>query len=238
MRCITTVPRLSGLLLAAWFGAATPPQALTDPQDAALAARLIDQIQRHGGVSARLDLARIYLRNDRPVPAIEQLGSALSADPRNPDAHLLMAVALQRGPQPDLPKALSHCRRAVEARPGYADAHLQLGIVLASLGHPVEAEREFNRVLDTSADAMLRLSAHLGLVDIFAARGEREKADSHYAAARLIEPRLPERSVLDAAGASPPKPVLVYDLESHPDLEKRIENARKRITRQRNDKKQ
>jgi len=90
---------------------------------------------------ARMQMGVTYL-NQRNIPmAMRELAQASELDPGNPEIDMMLGMAYKaRG---DLAKAEEYLRQAIRKKPDYADAHNNLGIVLADQNRPDEAVREF-----------------------------------------------------------------------------------------------
>lgn len=77
----------------------------------------------------------------------------------HPLVHYNLAKALAEPPQPDLPAALAHYRRAAELAPEFAPAWNGLGAVLLDLDRPEEAAEAYRQ------RALLRRTPHAGQFD-------------------------------------------------------------------------
>lgn len=95
--------------------------------------------------TAHLDAAVTHLRAGRPGEARRILEAVLRANPRDADAHHLLGLALIDDRKTE--KGLQHLRRAVEIRPGYAEAINNLAIELSRLGRHAEAAASFDQAL-------------------------------------------------------------------------------------------
>ncbi len=73
--------------------------------------------------------------------------AAQSTPPQNPAAVASFRQGVAAQQQGDFERAAEAYRRAIEAAPGYAEAHANLGTVLARLGRYEEAVRSYERAL-------------------------------------------------------------------------------------------
>lgn len=86
------------------------------------------------------------LRGARFQEAMKEIDEALALDGAFADAHLARGLALEYG-FGRLAEAEVAYRRAIELRPGFSDAHNDLGQLLAKTGRLDEAVREFDAAL-------------------------------------------------------------------------------------------
>ena len=90
-----------------------------------------------------------------------------------------------------------HYRQVLEKRPGFADAHYNMGLALESAGQIDEAIRHYRealRVYPRNPDL------HYNLGNALVSRGQLEEAIRHYRQALRVKPDLAEaRSNLDVA---------------------------------------
>jgi Tfp pilus assembly protein PilF len=92
------------------------------------------------------DLGAEALRAGRYPDALREFDAALEIDPDSADAHRGRAIVLDLG-FGRLDEAEKAYRLAVAARPGFSDAHNDLGQLLARTGRWEEAIREFDTAL-------------------------------------------------------------------------------------------
>ncbi|MBI5342521.1 MAG: tetratricopeptide repeat protein [Deltaproteobacteria bacterium] len=91
--------------------------------------------------SARMQMGMTYLEQRNLPSAMRELTKASELDPENPEIDMALGLAYQsRG---DLGKAGEYFRGAIRKKPGYPEAHNNLGIVLSQQGRGEEAIREF-----------------------------------------------------------------------------------------------
>ena len=86
-------------------------------------------------------------------------------------------------------EAIAHYQKALEIKPDYADAHYNLGIVLAGRGQIDEAIAHYQKALEIKPDYA---AAHYNLGNALAGRGQIDEAIEHWrkalALARATEP--------------------------------------------------
>jgi tetratricopeptide (TPR) repeat protein len=95
-------------------------------------------------------------------------------------AQKLFNKAEQARAKRNLPEASEYYRQAVEADPGFVDAHTQLGSAEAALGRLPEAAEEFQKAIDIVPDhhlALLNLSIVLAKLRRFHEAGEVARRD-------------------------------------------------------------
>lgn len=91
--------------------------------------------------SARMQMGLTHLEQRNLPSAMKELTAASELDPTNPEVDVSLGLAYQaRG---DLGMAEKYFRSAIRKKPGYAEAHNDLGVVLSHLGRGDEAVREF-----------------------------------------------------------------------------------------------
>ena len=112
--------------------------------------------------------------------AITALRGTISKDPGTSEVHNMLALLLGRKGA-DSGEILGEFREALRLRPEYAEAHNNMGLVLAQNGDDEKAIDEFRaaaRIRPNFADAHANLGAVLMLSDVEQAIGELEKAVS------------------------------------------------------------
>jgi len=98
-------------------------------------------VNRKKEAEARVQMGVTYLGQRNLPMAMRELKRADELDPGNPEIEMMLGLTYQaRG---DLAKAEEYLRRALDRKPDYADAHNNLGIVLAKQKRWDEAAREF-----------------------------------------------------------------------------------------------
>jgi tetratricopeptide (TPR) repeat protein len=88
----------------------------------------------------------------------------------------------------ELREAEKYLRRAVEIKPGFADAHLRLGRVLALMGRGAEASRELVVALESTDENLLRYYGSLFRGSVEDALGHRDVAQASYEQASTLYP--------------------------------------------------
>jgi len=104
---------------------------------------------------------------------------------RNPNAWLAynnLGVVLT---QKDVDGAIAQYRKALEIKPDYAEAHLNLGNILAARGQADEAIAQFRMALEFDPD---NVKAHNNLGHVLAAKGQVNEAIIQYRMALKIKP--------------------------------------------------
>lgn len=129
-------------------------------------------------------LAVIALQTDRPALAAEHAERAHALDRRNPEYLNTLGIAL--GASGRTEDAVEAFRRAVRARPAYADAHCNLGIALRRLGRYDEAKGALRRTVALAPGAV---GAHVNLGKGLLDAGDPEAAVASFRAALALDPR-------------------------------------------------
>jgi Flp pilus assembly protein TadD len=132
--------------------------------------------------------------------AYQKLAYALRQLGRTPEAIQVLEEGISRGVTDlsllallgsylldvsDLPRALALLEGLAADHPEFAEAHNYLGVAYARLGRPLEAEREFARVLELDPSSA---SASNNLGSLFLERGEDAKAVPHLKRALELDP--------------------------------------------------
>jgi tetratricopeptide (TPR) repeat protein len=94
------------------------------------------------------------------------LDEALEHDPAQPEARYNLANVLEDLGQTEL--AISELRRVCAAHPGFADAHYNLGVILARVGGVAQARQAFERYLGLDAQSSWAEYARNFLSDVAA----------------------------------------------------------------------
>jgi tetratricopeptide (TPR) repeat protein len=107
---------------------------------------------------------------------------------------LIQTVALEsgndrRGPKVHLEEAADHYRKALKARPGFAEARLHRGYVLAELGRYDDAAGELEQAVGNLQDPRQRYLAELFLGHAEHGRGRAGPARDHYGRASDLYPQ-------------------------------------------------
>jgi tetratricopeptide (TPR) repeat protein len=119
-----------------------------DAQKQLQEAQAIDALKANAGRSRVLLESAVQRLNKGDVDtALSELGQSVALSPEYPEAQFQLARAmLKKGAPPaELAKTL---RRVIELKPDYAEAHLQLGLVLEHMGQQIEALTELKKSVD------------------------------------------------------------------------------------------
>jgi hypothetical protein len=124
-------------------------------------------------VSARRDLARIYIERKRPKLAVSLLEEALQRHPNDAELLFLKGLALHR--KGDHEAALDPLVQAVEADPrvGFGEPYLIAGDALFALGRLPEAEDAYARYVEANGSS---IEGQLKLARTLARAGKRDEA--------------------------------------------------------------
>ena len=126
---------------------------------------------------ARMRMGVTYLEQRNLPMAMRELAKASELDPENPEVDMAIGLAYQaRG---DSSKAEEHLRKAIGKKPEYADAHNNLGIVLAGRKAWDEAIREFEAA---AANVMYTTPerAYFNIGEAYRAKGDPARAEGAY----------------------------------------------------------
>jgi len=145
-----------------------------------------------GSLMAR---ARGLLDSGQYAEAVRCLESAVRRQPQFPDLHNLLGLSLSLAGEPL--RAESHLQRALELNPSYAEAHLNLAILLFERNAYAAARehlRTFNRVVrgdpsnfpEPALDDLAR--RHAELADRYRAYGLLEEAEGQLRVALRLRP--------------------------------------------------
>ncbi len=92
-------------------------------------------------VNERLQNARDHIKANKWQPAIAELRIAVRDEPKNADAHNLLAYSLRKQVKPDLAKAFEHYKIALQLDPQHLGAHEYIGEAYLMDKKPAEAEK-------------------------------------------------------------------------------------------------
>lgn len=169
-------PELAALLLCAVAlvacGGSNPPRKMVD-EDTKEAAEL------------QVKLGRGYMEQGKLEIAMERLQRALQLDPRNVDAHTVMAVLNERISRPE--HAETYYRKAERLAPDNGDVNNNLGAFLCGRGKYGEADIYFAKALD---DPFYRTPiAALTNAGVCAKEGgQRAKAEEYFRRVLSLQP--------------------------------------------------
>ena len=89
----------------------------------------------------RMALARDAIKNKDWKKSLAELSLAVRDEPRNADAHNLLAYSLRKQATPNLPKAFEHYKTALSLNPKHKGAHEYIGEAYLMDKNPTEAEK-------------------------------------------------------------------------------------------------
>ena len=89
----------------------------------------------------RLDLARKAIELKDWNKALFELNQAEQVEPRNADVHNLLGYTYRKRATPDLPRAFTHYKKALELNPKHKGAHEYIGEAYLMDKKPAEAEK-------------------------------------------------------------------------------------------------
>ena len=92
-------------------------------------------------VAERISNARGAIKTQNWRAALAELNVAIKEEPRNADAHNLLAYSYRKQARPDLPKAFEHYNIALKLDPKHRGAHEYIGEAYLVDRKPAEAER-------------------------------------------------------------------------------------------------
>lgn len=92
-------------------------------------------------VAERLSNARSAIKTSNWRAALAELNVAVKEEPRNADAHNLLAYSYRKQARPDLPKAFEHYNIALKLDPKHRGAHEYIGEAYLIDKKPAEAEQ-------------------------------------------------------------------------------------------------
>lgn len=105
-------------------------------------------------VTARRDLARIYLERLRPRAALALLDRALERDRESPELLFLRGLALHRVGEHETALEPIVQAVAIDARVGFGEAYLVAGDALSALSRHEEAIDAYERFLETNSSSV------------------------------------------------------------------------------------
>ncbi len=96
---------------------------------------------RQPSAGERVDLARDAIKNKDWKKSLAELNLAVREEPRNADAHNLLAYSYRKQATPNLPKAFEHYKTALSLNPRHKGAHEYIGEAYLMDKKPAEAEK-------------------------------------------------------------------------------------------------
>jgi tetratricopeptide (TPR) repeat protein len=139
---------------------------------------------RPGHAEARANLGVALAKMGKVDEAIPQLEKALRLDPNSSLTHANLGLALR---SKDMPRALEHMRRAVELKPDFMEARLNLGAALLDAGKGDEAQGAFEAALAIDSTSA---AAHFRLGSILLDHGRPREAAARFEQALVLDPKL------------------------------------------------
>ena len=119
--------------------------------------------------------------------AVTLLGGLIRAEPRNPDARLLLGSILMEAGKRD--ESIAQLREAVRLLPNSAEAHNALGEAYSAFGEMKSARPEFERAVELDPR---HAQAQVNLADVLLQQGEAQRAVPHLEQAIRIIGRKPD----------------------------------------------
>lgn len=136
----------------------------------------------------RIELGKIFLEENMFQEAVVEFEKAVSSNPSNERAFLLLASTLLKASKPDFSRIVLLLEKAGRIAPQNADVHLQLAQAYTHLEKENEAEEAFKKASNLSESPTVLLSAYLGLMAIYKDRGQDAEANEFYQKALAIYP--------------------------------------------------
>jgi type IV pilus biogenesis/stability protein PilW len=134
---------------------------------------------------ARMRMGVTYLQQENIPMAMRELHRASELDPSNPEVYMMLGMAYRaRG---DQKKAEEYLREAIDKNPDYADAHNNLGIVLADRKEWEEAIREFRKAYE-NVQYQTPERAFYNSAEAYRHKGDAAKAEEQYRQALRLNP--------------------------------------------------
>jgi Tfp pilus assembly protein PilF len=176
-----------------------------------------------------LKTAQEYLAEGKTQEAVNILEELLAQHSSQLKIMMLLAVALQKLPQPDLHRAKTLLCQADRLTPQNADVHLLLGQLYSKTKNESLALSEFKRTLSLSRDPATLVPAHLGLMAIYQRRKQTAEAQQEYNAAIKLAPEIKDIIQQEEIRQVTPAPVFVGgEGGTHPMLEERIKRLQQK----------
>lgn len=118
-----------------------------------------------------------YLQQRNLPMAMKELSRASELDPDNPEIDMMLGLSYrERG---DREKSEEYLRKAIDKKPDYADAHNNLGIVLAGRQAWDEAIREFEKAAENVQYATPEWAVY-NAAEAYRSKGDAAKAKEMY----------------------------------------------------------
>ena len=134
---------------------------------------------------ARMRMGVTYLDQDNIPMAMKELHRASELDSSNPEIDMMLGIAYRaRG---DKEKAEMHLRNAISKKPDYADAHNNLGVVLADRKAWDEAIQEFRKAYE-DVQYQTPERAIYNSAEAYRNKGDAKQAEEQYRQAIRFSP--------------------------------------------------
>ncbi|MDB4995306.1 MAG: repeat protein, partial [Myxococcaceae bacterium] len=131
-------------------------------------AQALDPFARGKLANMHADLAQAYADSSLPREAIDELKKAVALCPQFADLRTRLGTLLRE--IQDLQGARAQYEAAVEARPAYVLARIQLGVTLLALNEPDLADAAWRQALEIEPDNM-HVKMYLRMLDVERAKG-------------------------------------------------------------------
>lgn len=105
-----------------------------------------DKISKSKEVEARVQIALIYLQDDKNSEAIAELQRAQEVDPNSPRMHEVLALSLEK--VTDYKRANTHFKKMLKLDPSYSRGRANYGYYLMRQEDYVEAYKHLQKVAD------------------------------------------------------------------------------------------
>jgi tetratricopeptide (TPR) repeat protein len=128
----------------------------------------LDPFARGKLANMHADLAQAYADSNLPREAIDELKKAVALCPQFADLRTRLGTLLRE--IHDLQGAREQYEAAVQARPAYVLARIQLGVTLLALNEPDLADAEWKKALEIEPDNM-HVKMYLRMLDTERAKG-------------------------------------------------------------------
>lgn len=140
---------------------------------------------RKSEADARMRMGVTYLQQDNLPMAMRELLRASELDPSNPEVDMILGMAYRaRG---DGEQAEENLRRAIDKKPDFADAHNNLGIVLADRRAWDQAIREFKSAYE-NVQYQTPERAIYNSAEAYRHKGDIDLAEGQYRQALRVNP--------------------------------------------------
>ena len=116
----------------------------------------------------RMNMAREAIKNKDWRKSMAELNLVVREEPRNADAHNLLAFSYRKQATPNLPKAFEHYKTALSLNPKHKGAHEYIGEAYLMDKKPAEAEKHLvelekicgNKTCEEYADLFKAIADH------------------------------------------------------------------------------